>query len=139
MLPALGSAFVNGRRHNAWRWIGRALESLSSAFAFAFSLGIQGAPVNVVTNGEFIVQSWNVSEGAPAGPIGALAQTSDGFLWVASTLGMARYDGTSFRPLDASFIALHGPIQRLATDADHSLWAITSSNHLGRLHHEQWD
>ncbi len=119
--------------------MGRALGSLGRALAFLLALETHGAPANSVTNGEFIVQSWNVSEGAPAGPIGALAQTSDGFLWVASTSGMARYDGSSFRPLDASFIASHGPVQRLVTDADHSLWAITSSNHLGRLHHQQWE
>ncbi|WP_454831044.1 sensor histidine kinase [Pseudoxanthomonas wuyuanensis] len=38
---------------------------------------------------------WTISEGAP-GDIRALAQTSDGYLWLGSSIGLYRFDGVAF-------------------------------------------
>src|SRR5580692_11531335 len=40
--------------------------------------------------------AWGPSQGAPLGGAVALAQTSDGYLWVAGPSGLFRFDGISF-------------------------------------------
>jgi signal transduction histidine kinase/ligand-binding sensor domain-containing protein len=48
--------------------------------------------------GQFHHTSWTVSEGAPGG-ITALAQTADGYLWLATQVGLFRFDGVEFDPV----------------------------------------
>ena len=45
--------------------------------------------------GDFYHTGWTVKQGAP-GQIAALAQTSDGFLWLATQVGLFRFDGVTF-------------------------------------------
>lgn len=45
--------------------------------------------------GQFHHTAWTVKEGAP-GEITALAQTSDGYLWLATQIGLFRFDGVQF-------------------------------------------
>jgi ligand-binding sensor domain-containing protein len=43
---------------------------------------------------QLIHKGWTVADGAP-GDIGAIAQTTDGTLWLASPSGLSRFDGVS--------------------------------------------
>jgi ligand-binding sensor domain-containing protein len=43
------------------------------------------------------VSSWSEDNGLPAGPIWALAQDGNGFLWIGSDAGLLRFDGVRFR------------------------------------------
>lgn len=68
--------------------------------------------------------TWTAREGAPGG-ISALAQTTDGFLWLATLSGLYRFDGLRF----SAFIPpLNGPqlpsldISALAADSNNGLW-----------------
>lgn len=45
-------------------------------------------------------QSWSTEEGLPQDSVSQIAQTSDGFLWVATEGGLARFDGASFQSVD---------------------------------------
>ncbi|WP_165973573.1 sensor histidine kinase [Luteibacter rhizovicinus] len=45
--------------------------------------------------GQFYHTAWTVREGAP-GQITALAQSSDGYLWLGTQTGLYRFDGVSF-------------------------------------------
>jgi len=47
------------------------------------------------TIGQFLHTGWAVADGAPSG-IHGLAQTTDGYLWLASTSGLIRFDGVRF-------------------------------------------
>lgn len=47
------------------------------------------------TIAQFAHTAWGSKDGAP-GPVTALAQTSDGFLWVGSSDGLYRFDGVVF-------------------------------------------
>jgi ligand-binding sensor domain-containing protein len=47
------------------------------------------------TIGQFVHTEWSAKEGAP-GYVEALAQTTDGFLWLGTTQGLFRFDGVSF-------------------------------------------
>jgi len=42
-------------------------------------------------------QSWSTEEGLPQSSVHSLAQTPDGYLWVATEEGLARFDGVAFR------------------------------------------
>ena len=47
------------------------------------------------TIAQFLHTSWAAADGAPSGVHG-IAQTTDGFLWLASTSGLIRFDGVRF-------------------------------------------
>ncbi|HEY0332561.1 MAG TPA: two-component regulator propeller domain-containing protein [Stenotrophomonas sp.] len=66
---------------------------------------------------QFHHTAWTVKEGAP-GQITALAQTRDGYLWLATQIGLFRFDGVAFERFDppnahafpaASISALYAP------------------------------
>ena len=41
-------------------------------------------------------QSWVMENGLPQNTVKAIAQTSDGFIWLGTEVGLVRFDGTSF-------------------------------------------
>src|SRR5690242_15476167 len=49
------------------------------------------------TLSELYHTAWSFQDGAPA-EIHALAQTTDGFLWLGATTGLFRFDGVRFQP-----------------------------------------
>src|SRR5260370_42048457 len=48
---------------------------------------------------QLVHTSWTEREGAPAS-VRALAQTTDGYLWVATASGLYRFDGARFTRLE---------------------------------------
>src|SRR2546427_10508111 len=42
-------------------------------------------------------QSWSTEDGLPQNSVHVILQTHDGFLWVATEGGLARFDGLSFK------------------------------------------
>jgi ligand-binding sensor domain-containing protein len=47
------------------------------------------------TIAQFAHTAWGLKDGAP-GPIGALAQSPDGYLWLGTSHGLYRFDGVGF-------------------------------------------
>jgi len=45
---------------------------------------------------EFLLRSWDSEDGLPAARVQAVAQTDDGYLWAATSRGLARFDGVRF-------------------------------------------
>ena len=72
---------------------------------------------------QFHHTAWTVREGAP-GQITALAQTTDGYLWLATQVGLYRFDGVEFEryepPGEQPFPATS--ISTLYATADGGLW-----------------
>ena len=53
--------------------------------------------------GDFVAEVWQTDAGLPHNAVTALAQTKDGYLWLGTSNGLARFDGvrfTSFRGAD---------------------------------------
>jgi len=73
-------------------------------------------------------QTWVMENGLPQNTVQALAQTSDGFLWIGSEVGLVRFDGNSFTTYDQnSKPALPGnDVQSLLAASDGSLWIDTT-------------
>ncbi len=47
-------------------------------------------------------QSWSTEQGLPQSSVHSIAQTSDGYLWIATEAGLARFDGVNFRIFNRS-------------------------------------
>ena len=66
---------------------------------------------------------WTAQDGAPTEVV-ALAQTNDGYLWLASSNGLFRFDGLSFEPYTASVdgYSVEGDISALWVAPSGALW-----------------
>jgi hypothetical protein len=70
------------------------------------------------------VDSWNIEKGLPNNSVTAIAQTLDGFLWIGTDNGLARFDGQNFR----SFSPQNTPgvastrVEALCADDSGGLW-----------------
>jgi len=78
------------------------------------------------TNGivPYSVRTWQTDEGLPGNSVRAIAQTRDGYLWVGTREGLARFDGVRFTvPDDTAPQELReGWITALCASQDGSLW-----------------
>ncbi len=84
------------------------------------------SPVTDSTNvtASYSVRTWQTDEGLPQNSVQAIAQTADGYLWVGTREGLARFDGVRFVALDekAPQELRHGSITTLCASGDGSLW-----------------
>jgi diguanylate cyclase (GGDEF)-like protein len=73
---------------------------------------------------EFVHVSWSVDKGLPQSTVRAIAQTSDGYLWLATHEGLIRFDGRQFLTFnEANAPALAGNgISALLAAKDGALW-----------------
>ncbi len=46
---------------------------------------------------DFAIEHWTTEEGLPSNTIRALLQTRDGYIWVGTKGGLARFDGVRFK------------------------------------------
>ena len=74
---------------------------------------------------QFAVEHWRVKDGLPGDSVVALAQATDGQLWIATLGGLAHYDGIRVTraagPVDSRLAPLD--VRRLLAGADGSVWA----------------
>jgi len=71
---------------------------------------------------------WTQQDGLPQDTIRTVAQTSDGYLWIGTDEGLARFDGYEFATFDKARGDLpSNSITALAAAADGSLWIGTPS------------
>ncbi|MDE3067086.1 MAG: hypothetical protein KGJ60_05985 [Verrucomicrobiota bacterium] len=73
---------------------------------------------------QYDFQAWQSDEGLPDDTVNAIAQTDDGYLWVGTRRGLARFDGVSFMRVDekAAPELRDGRITALCASTDGSLW-----------------
>ncbi len=78
---------------------------------------------------DFQVRSWYMANGLPDHTVTSLAQTPDGYLWVGTPKGLARFDGDSFTRVEtAGDTALKDSrIVGLMTDRQGDLWIASES------------
>jgi ligand-binding sensor domain-containing protein/signal transduction histidine kinase len=72
---------------------------------------------------QYIYERWGTEQGFPQGPVYAISQSSDGYLWIGAQAGLVRFDGTAFRLVrDAPALANNESVLGLTPDRDGSLW-----------------
>ncbi len=83
---------------------------------------------------EFLIRNWTREDGVPGNTVMAVAQTPDGYLWVGTLNGLARFDGVRFVDVDLQKLAgLNDPaVFFLQTDHAGNLWIGTLDGHLIR-------
>jgi signal transduction histidine kinase/ligand-binding sensor domain-containing protein len=76
---------------------------------------------------ECTVDLWRVREGLPGAWVRALAQTPDGYLWVATVGGLARYDGAQLTRMPSGrFGQRLDDVMDVHLGRDGTLWATPS-------------
>ena len=76
---------------------------------------------------DYLVNVWTSENGLPDSSVTAVAQTPDGYLWVGTYNGVARFDGVRFVTFDpANTPELgHARVRKLFVDARGTLWICT--------------
>ena len=85
-------------------------------------------------SGDFVVDVWQTDAGLPHNSVTALAQTKDGYLWLGTSNGLARFDGvrfTVFRGTDLPGLKSNR-ILCLHEDAQGALWIGIEEGGLAR-------
>jgi signal transduction histidine kinase/ligand-binding sensor domain-containing protein/CheY-like chemotaxis protein/HPt (histidine-containing phosphotransfer) domain-containing protein len=79
------------RRTSIRRWLGLLL-LLLGADALALDPTLQPS--------QYVLDNWQIADGLPQSTAQALARTPDGYLWVGTQEGLARFDGVRFAVFD---------------------------------------
>jgi signal transduction histidine kinase/ligand-binding sensor domain-containing protein len=69
--------------------------------------------------GDYVARFWQWEDGLPANTVLSVVQTPDGFLWVTTAGGLARFDGLSFQAFLARNILGHASRYVRAQFVDH--------------------
>ena len=90
------------------------------------------------TIAQYAHEIWNAKSGLPEADVMAILQTRDGYLWVGTEEGLARFDGVRFTVFDRKTSPLpNNRVQALAETLDGSLW-IGTENGLSQLKDHQF-
>jgi signal transduction histidine kinase/ligand-binding sensor domain-containing protein len=84
---------------------------------------------------KYSLDAWSVDRGLPENSVFSIVQTRDGYLWVGTTEGLARFDGLRFTIFDkANTPAIrHNQVQALFEDKAGALWIGTYGGGVVRL------
>ena len=112
--------------------IGRILRAALGAACLA------GTPLPALDPSHSLAQyghdSWRIEQGLPQDAVEVIAQTSDGYLWVGTQRGLARFDGVGFTVFAPGNTAAFRSwaVDSLLADAGGGLWVTTDGGGLVR-------
>ena len=80
----------------------------------------------------FLMRSWTKQQGLPDNSVTAVVQTRDGYLWVGTSGGLARFDGIRFMPCAPAADRTNGLllVDALCEDSSGRLWVGTQGDGL---------
>ncbi len=81
---------------------------------------------------DFVTRSWRTETGLPQNTVNALAETRDGFLWIGTNGGIARFDGARLRHFGLHEGLGSVRISALAEDSTGKLWVGTTGGGVSR-------
>ena len=84
---------------------------------------------------DWLVRDWQTEDGLPDNTITAIQQARDGYLWLGTFNGLARFDGVQFKTFDSANTPQlrSSHILCLLADASGSLWIGTEEGGLVRM------
>lgn len=80
-----------------------------------------------------VVRAWRTESGLPQNTVNAIVQTRDGYLWVGTREGLARFDGVRFTVFGLNEGLPSVEVMALCEGHDGTLWIGTSGGGLSRL------
>ena len=113
------------------RWLLRC--AIAGLAAVCFSVSASAVdPTRTVS--QYLHDSWGTERGWPGGSITAIAQTSDGYLWIGTDKGLVRFDGLNFHQFERAHPdpILIGPVRTLLVDASDNLWILLQNTQVFR-------
>lgn len=83
----------------------------------------------------FVIDVWLTEDGLPDNTVTAIAQSPDGYLWVGTGSGLARFDGQKFEIVDSANLPGLGDnfITHLAAEGTGRIWIHTLNSGAGYL------
>lgn len=124
----------HGGGGDGWTFSEMAIASSFSDFVLDES-GIKSGNAGLTIGREqlpFTFRLWQREQGLPQNFVRALAQTTDGYLWVGSDAGVSRFDGVRFVSFGLPEGFQVGPAQTLLGDTRGALWIGSVGRGLGR-------
>lgn len=108
------------------------LRGLLAALLFLTAVGL-GAESG--TEPRFLIRNWQSEEGLPGTVVRSISQSKDGYLWVATAEGLARFDGIDFHVVGGSrsYRGFRLGLFRLFTPDDGTVWLSTYQGGLWRV------
>src|ERR1700752_3158511 len=78
--------------------------------------------------GSYLRKNFTIEDGLPANEVHAILQTQNGFLWLGTEAGLARFDGQRFTPISIGRGAAQQiPVRSLLTTPEGDLWVGTDA------------
>lgn len=98
---------------------------MCAALPFQSTLALD--PAKAIT--QYVHTVWRSDNGLPQNSVNRILETRDGYLWVGTQAGIARFDGVHFTVFDhTNTPAIHDDyIDDLAQDTDGTLWIATAN------------
>ena len=86
------------------------------------------------------LRRWGYQEGLPSVAITTLAETPDGYLWLATQEGLVRFDGREFHVFnsDNEPELRHNDIRRLLTTGTGTLWLCSFNGDIVSYHNRKF-
>lgn len=100
---------------------------VSVAAAVCAYWAIESRAEGVEAPSDYMLKCWSMADGLPHLSVTSLAQTSDGYIWIGTLAGLARFDGVRFKvftPLNCPELP-KSRIGRLFTNSDGLLFITT--------------
>jgi signal transduction histidine kinase/ligand-binding sensor domain-containing protein len=87
---------------------------------------------NITWQGNYVADSWQMRDGLPGQTVRAFSETPDGYLWIGTSGGLARFDGSHVQTYTHQNVpALRDDvITRLLTSRGGNLWIATEGGGL---------
>jgi ligand-binding sensor domain-containing protein/signal transduction histidine kinase len=106
----------------------RAAQKYLCRFALVFAVAVAGF-FSATAAPNYFTRTWQVEQGLPQNKVTAVVQTRDGYLWVGTYNGLARFDGVRFTVFDENNTPeLHSSrITSLFETTNGTLWIGTES------------
>lgn len=136
-MASTAAALAADISHPTRRWSATSSKAVGCALAVCLSCGPVPAGAEDASAGlrDYTRRVWSMTEGLPQNTVTAVRQTREGYLWVATLDGIARFDGVRFETFN--LIRAAGMENNIATALaeapDGSVWVGTRSG-LARFH-----
>jgi signal transduction histidine kinase/ligand-binding sensor domain-containing protein len=92
-------------------------------------------PDALPVSADYVLRTWGVDEGLPSNRVTSLTQTPDGYLWMATQGGLARFDGvrfTTFHSEDTPGLE-SDRVKAVFSARDGNLWVGTDGGAVARM------
>lgn len=101
------------------------LRAVACALLLCVAAAASRAYADPLPGRRYALTAWAAEKGLPPGDVFAIAQDSDGYLWLGTPTGLFRFDGlrfTAWQGRDPALSLPDGPVHALVGSPDGGLW-----------------